>query len=256
MVEVSKKDYHKLIEFAEKSTCNRVYPLSIAEGNQNGQIFVDSMDNPASALFWHQCGFAYLLGEPNDRFLSDIATRIRNGHGNNQRRFILQIDNNEWVNYFVNMDGIIREERYSFCFQETSFSNEELVLPDGFVMKEIDQILLSKIKGNIIPSFSWDLDIEFLSKGKGFCILFGTEIAATVFSSAVSHDEIDIGIETMEKYRKCGLATILAKRMIQYILEEHKTPVWECHTGNMGSRHVAEKVGFCVKKTHPFFRSK
>ena len=138
MVEVSRKDYHKLIEFAEKSTCNRVYPLSIAEGNQNGRIFVDSMVNPASVLFWHQCGFAYLSGEPNETFLSEIATRIRNEHGNNQRRFVLQVDNNEWEDYFANTSGIVREERYSFCFQKTGFSMEETVLPDAFVMKEID----------------------------------------------------------------------------------------------------------------------
>lgn len=255
MVEVCKKDYHKLIGFADKNTCNRVYPLSIAEENQNGQIFVDSMDNITCALFWHQCGFAYLSGKPNVSFLSEVAALIRNEHHNNLRRFILQIDNNEWDNYFFQEDGIIREDRYSFYFQKTDILNKEIILPDGFVMKEIDEILLSKINGNIIPSFSWDSDIEFLNKGKGFCILFGNEIAATVFSSAVSHDEIDIGIETKESFRRCGLAAILARRIVQYILEEHKTPVWECHTGNTVSRHTAEKIGFHVQKTHSFFRS-
>jgi RimJ/RimL family protein N-acetyltransferase len=182
MIEVPKKDYHKILKFAENNTCNRVYPLSIAEKNQNGQIFIDSRDNPTHALFWHQCGFAYLSGKPNERFLAEIAALIRNEKRDNVRRFILPLDNNKCGNYFEN------------------------------------------------------------------------EIAATVFSSAVSHDEIDIGIETNEKYRKCGLATILAKRMVQYILEEQKKPVWECHTQNMGSRSVPEKVGFCVKSTHPFFR--
>ena len=254
MVEVCKEDYQKYIQFAEKGICNRVYPLSIVEGNQNGQIFVDSFENPICALFWHQCGFAYISGDPIENFLSEITALIRDEKRMNNRRFLLQVYNKDWERYFGKQTGITRAERYCFGFEKTERLNKETVLADGYVMREIDELLLPRISGNIIPPFSWDSDIDFLHKGKGFCILYGNDIAATAFSSAVSHDEIDIGIETNEKYCKCGLATILAKRMIQYILEERKIPVWECHTKNIGSRSVAEKAGFYLKGMHPFFR--
>lgn len=253
MIEVCKKDYHNLIGFAEKNTCNRVYPLSIAEEYQNGQIYVDSLNNTTSVLFWHQCGFAYLAGKPNATFLSETAALIRNEHHNNSRRFILQINNNELDNYFSKEEGITRSERYSFCFKNTGYQNEKILLPTGFVLREIDEKLFSRINGNIVPVFSWDSEKEFLNKGKGFCILAGNEIAATAFTAAVSHNEIDIGIETNEAFRRCGLAVIVARRMIQYILEEHKKPAWECHTGNIGSRHTAEKVGFQIQNVHSFF---
>jgi hypothetical protein len=214
------------------------------------------MDQITSVLFWHQCGFAYLSGEPNTNFLLDIAALIKNEHHNNIRRFVLQVNNKKWDDFFSKVDGIVREERYSFYFQEKHFSKEKILLPDGFFLKEIDEKLLPRINGNIVPSFSWDSNIEFLNKGKGFCILFGTDIAATVFSSAVSHDEIDIGIETKEEFRRFGLASILARRMVEYVLEQHKTPTWECFTGNIGSRRTAEKAGFHVQKLNSFFKEK
>ena len=169
---------------------------------------------------------------------------------------MLHVDNKEWDDYFTKEKGIAREERYSFCYEKAAdIFNEQIRLPDGFSLKEIDKNLLARITGKIVPSFSWNTETEFLKKGKGFCALFGTEIAAVAFTSAVSHDEIDIGIETNEAFRRRGLAVIAAGRMVQYILEQHKTPVWECHTGNIGSRHTAEKIGFHVQKTHPFFKA-
>lgn len=85
---------------------------------------------------------------------------------------------------------------------------------------------------------------EFLSKGKGYCVVCGEEVAAWAFSSAVSSDEIDIGVETAEKYQHKGLALAVSTAMIQYILEQNQTPVWACHYNNIPSAKLAERSGF------------
>ena len=107
-----------------------------------------------------------------------------------------------------------------------------------------DAELLSKIKGRITPYFSWDNADEFLSKGKGYCIVTDGEVAAWAFSAAVSSTEIDIGIETQEKYQHRGFAAIVSKAMIKYVLEQGKIPVWACHYKNIASAKLADKLGF------------
>ena len=64
------------ITWAKRNTCNHVYPLSIAENRQYGDIFVDNVIDPHSVLFWHYCGFAYLTGEASDAVLKEITEEI------------------------------------------------------------------------------------------------------------------------------------------------------------------------------------
>ncbi len=245
-------EFSKVVHLADHSSSNRVYPLSVVEGVQTGKVFVNSVENPTCALIWHYCGFYYLLGEPDELFLTESAELIRR-QKNNLKCFIIEDNNPQCDAYFSKEPDIIRQERYRFSLDESK--DISFTIPPGFQLKELDADMLARLEGKIIPSFSWDSMSEFLDKGKGFCLLYGEEIASVAFSSGISHDEIDIGIETKEAFRMQGLAAIVAKKMIQYVLEVGKTPTWECHMGNLGSKHTAEKVGFVFKKSYPFFKA-
>ena len=72
MLKVEKEHYTEFIELAKANTCNTVYPMSVAEGFQQGDIYTDSEDNPTFALFWHVSGFAYLTGKPDRSYLDAI----------------------------------------------------------------------------------------------------------------------------------------------------------------------------------------
>ena len=73
--------------------------------------------------------------------------------------------------------------------------------------------------------------------------MHGDTPAAWAFSAAVSDDEIDIGVETLERFRGKGLAAAAASEMIRFSLAAGKKPVWACHAGNIASRKTAEKIG-------------
>ena len=51
------------LEYAKRCSSNRVYPLSIVEGLQDGDIIPDDENDIKSVLFWHYSGFAYLSGD-------------------------------------------------------------------------------------------------------------------------------------------------------------------------------------------------
>lgn len=88
MLKVKKENYKEFIERARTNTCNTVYPMSIAEGFQEGDIFTDSLEEPAFALFWHVSGFAYLTGRPQEEYLEEIYELLRDKDGTNPRRFV------------------------------------------------------------------------------------------------------------------------------------------------------------------------
>lgn len=75
-------------------------------------------------------------------------------------------------------------------------------------------------------------------------------VVAWSFSSSVSHDETDIGVENDWMFHGRSLACTVAQRMVQHVLKVGRTPVWQCQVSNVGSRRTAEKIGFRIIKTH------
>ena len=47
------KDYRKIALLVDQIRVEKVYPLSILEGIQKGEIFVDNDETPTAVLIWH-----------------------------------------------------------------------------------------------------------------------------------------------------------------------------------------------------------
>ncbi len=251
MQKVKKEQYFDYIELAKANTCNTVYPMSIAEGVQEGDIYTDSTDAPTYALFWHVSGFAYLTGHPVQEELDAIYALMKNESGENPRRFVLEIKDEETAAYFQTKEDVEKHPRYRFRLKEV---RPQVEIPEGYELKEVDETLLAGIKGRIVPSNFWSSEEDFLTKGKGFCFVQGDEMAAVAFSAAVSSRQVDIGIETAKEHRRKGLAAAAAKKMAEYVISIGKEPVWDCDAVNTGSRATAEKVGFEVMAEHAYYK--
>lgn len=237
LYKVNPKSHINHLRYMGNSSCGAVYPLSIAEGFQHGEIY-ESADRK-SVFLRHHCGFAFLSGTCDVPFSEAVYGLLIN----ETRRCVLFAEHKEIVDFFSEKSGITIEQRYFFAYRNAQ-PVYPAALPDGFVLYEMDAAILSRIQGKITPAFSWRSDEEFLEKGKGFCIMHGENICAWAFTSAVSSKEIDIGVETSLEYRNQGLAAIASARMIRYILEQQKTPVWACHAQNAASQALAKKIGF------------
>lgn len=232
-------DYEGAIQYIDKTGCGIVYPLSIAEMVQSGDIFT----HKHSALFWHYSGFAFIYGDYNEHFLNSVYGLFLSEDCEISRRFILFVADEKVKEFFLTKDRIILEKRYFFEYQKGVLSNNR-VLPANLKICEINNDLFDKIQGNVTPLFSWCNSTEFLKNGKGYCIVDGATVAAWAFTAAISSDEIDIGVETRKDYQYLGLGTIVAEKMVQYCFQQHKRPVWACHSNNLASQKLANKIGF------------
>ncbi len=159
----------------------------------------------------------------------------------------------------------VKEENYPDFLELASLNTCNTVYPMAIAegaqrgeiyTDEIDEELLSRIEGRVVPLNFWSSSEEFLTKGKGYCLTKNDEVAAVAFSAAVSSRQIDIGIETKESHRRKGLAVIVAKKMAEYVLSIGKEPVWDCDAANAGSRATAERAGFEVVLQYAYYKAK
>jgi len=253
--ELKKENYELVRKYADLSYGEKEYYYAMVEGKQRGRIFVDNTQSIAAVLFWHYCGFGFVAGNPNKIFMENVKRMVRKEHDYflqntemNQKKFIFQQDNNVIEKCLDNDTGITRSECLYFVMGE--IRPNVLELDKDYDIKVLDKDILSRLTGNIIPSFSWASIEEFIKYGKGYCILHGENIASCAFSAAVGGGRIDIGIETNERYQGRGLAKIVANKMIDYAYEVGAQPVWGCAIENVASRKTAEGIGFMLAGKH------
>lgn len=236
---IDRSKYKEYIENARECTANHVYPLSVVTGTQDGEIYTDDR---GCILFWHYCGFAHISGNVIPEVLEAIYQKFF--VPDIERRFLLITDSEVVSNYYLSRDLLRSDKRieYSHCGIPDILPE----LDDRFVFERITSGNVGDIQGRIIPSFSWKNKDAFLQNGFGFIARSKQNgcFAAVAFSSAVSPEEVDIGVETAEAYRNHGLASYLAYRMCEETIQQGKKPVWAHAQTNAGSRKTALNVGF------------
>lgn len=246
MNRIPETDYREYIPWAEMNTANRVYPLSIAEGIQPEEIY----EEEGAVFFWHYCGFGYISGKPSAHFLNEILEEMKPSV--DRRRLVLITHDEDVISFFRQRDVQI-SSRFEYSY--SSDKRQHIAMnQDRFTIAVIDQKNISLIKGRIIPSFSWDSPQRFLEKGFGYAALENETVCAAAFSSAVSSDEVDIGVETLPEYRNNGLASALADRMCRHIAASGKKPVWAHGAANAGSMNTALKCGFVMDRINAMIR--
>ena len=249
MRKVSENDYRKFITWAKDNTANSVYPCSIAEGSQSGDIYVNDDADVETVFFWHYCGFGYISGHASDDFLQDIYSEMISGR--NERRLVLITADDDVTAFFRNRNVLI-DSRAEYAYP--CRDGFDVIDKSEYRIERITRENISKIEGRIIPSFSWESREQFLKEGFGYIALDQERVCAVAFSAAVSSMEIDIGVETHEDYRRKGLAAILTGRMCEHIAAIGKRPVWACSTMNKGSMSTALKCGFVQDRVNTVIR--
>lgn len=141
-------DNKKINHLIDQINVEKVYPLSIIEGFQSGEIYVDDTDKPTVALIWHYCGFANILGDYDDKIIGEILDMMHNPPEGHSGRMALQTENDPRLQDMIMCNPMIsKRERYIF-----DFVNENIDIPD--VMDCELQMILSNnydlIKGKMI----------------------------------------------------------------------------------------------------------
>ena len=241
MKTINNNDYGRFAAYAEKIDICRVFPLSVVQKYQGGSIY--SSEN--CILFRHRNNFTFLSGTPDENELREIHELILS---ENLKFMCSDISLADRISQLGGVELIPRD-----IYRYNAETAPEVVIPEEFTLRRIDMELFDSITGRVTPSLYWDNYEQFSKNGIGFCIMHGNEAASWAFSSAVSSEEADIGIETAEKYRHRGLALAAAAAVIKDMLPDRR-PTWTCQRSNLGSARIAEKLGFVRSSEYMMIR--
>ncbi|MEM2971404.1 MAG: GNAT family N-acetyltransferase [Candidatus Bathyarchaeia archaeon] len=169
-----------------------------------------------------------------------------------------EVGNHEFESYInsVKERFVVKWTRVNFKFNKHNYCNNikgKMKIPEGFKIVKIDKNLFQKISGKVVPKNFWDSPDHFLKEGIGFCLLNEGTVISTCFSSWIVDRNLELGIETNEKFRRQGYGIYPAAALIDYCLENGYEPVWSCNKENISSFKIAQKLGFEVTCYHPHY---
>lgn len=82
-------------------------------------------------------------------------------------------------------------------------------------------------------------------------IRFYNKIIGVASSNIFYKDGIEVNIKVEEQYRREGIATAMASKLILECLEQNKKISWDA--ANMNSVGLAQKLGFKYDSTYHFY---
>lgn len=273
MRRLSPENHHILKDDLSKVTFNCFFALSVIERHVNGTVYVDDEDNPKNAYILHPYGMSLLIGDgkgvefknclieymlnknkirKRDEWMqvfSDNWQYIMKKELNNS---LLPVENNTVQNY---SDNVEVNTRVNFKFNENLYK-EKLYANccSDAVIKRLDKVATVSMHGSVIPLNFWNSEEEFLKRGIGFSIFVNGEQASTAYSAFVHGKYLEIGIETVERFRGFGYAKLACSALINYCIESNFEPIWSCRLENTGSYKLALSLGFEPTLRLPYYR--
>jgi RimJ/RimL family protein N-acetyltransferase len=237
---------------------------AVLDGNNPGRVLVDDPANPQTAFMFSPEG-CYLVGNPdNDTFNCALNNAIY------AREVLGEKVNALWFVYhpeswkarlaaLLDPRPPIEMLRRHYVCRELKYDWRANV-PDGFAVRRINEALLNRA-GLKIPDHvhgwmenNWGSRADFLQSGFGFSTVHGDEVVSWSLADCISGDACEIGIHTVEAFRRRGLAAITAAATVDYALANGFSMVgWHCAEENLGSIGTAEKVGFEKERDYAMY---
>ena len=221
-----------------------------------GQAWADEANEPKAALLWVG-DFLFLGGDWQCPGAKELAGYIP--HDFSVEEAIIVPQNPFWQRLVEEAYGGRAKnfQRYALKKESDVFDRNKLaafrdMLPDGFVLKRIDEKLYRQIQQT---PWAWDFCgqfptwEEYAAHGQGFVALYGEELAAGASSYSWYREGIEIEIDTKMEYRRGGLALCCASALILHCLDLGLYPSWDA--ANLASVALAEKLGYHFSHEYP-----
>ncbi|MGZ7443088.1 GNAT family N-acetyltransferase [Paenibacillus sp. TH7-28] len=276
MILLDVRDYKKTEEPLREVGFNTLFAESVIHGKTPGQVYADDDVSPSVFYVVHPYGMSLLFGAADkpdfnlwlQQYLLDKA-QARSGHewlqaypaGWNER--IRQMLGSELVARRAELQEeidsmspkVAEYTRVNFRFEQDKYrtAGKPANLAGCEIVRTTKEMFLAA-PGAVVPRFFWKDEVEFERAGIGFSLICQGEIAATAFSAFITEKELEIGIETAEKYRGRGFAASVCSALIDYCLRQGLEPVWSCRRENEGSYRLAQKLGFVPSLMIPYYR--
>lgn len=264
MYELSKLNYNKIKSMIDRNISSNAF-LSVIDGYSPGAVFVDDLENPITALIWSKgvAGFGVAGNRLSEYFTNNFLPFVddylihflrEQGH----TRFEVNCINEALNHSFTQLISVKNPDKWNQNLYAYDNSNQ------GYRKCKCDkkayivnrELLESRVNTDLIKETItqyWDSLDEFFLHGIGYCCLENNTAVSLSYTSFISDSFYEIGIETLECYRKKGYAYIASLSVLDAVISRGKVPFWECSADNIASAKTAEKHGFRKKLVYTCF---
>lgn len=217
-----------------------------------GEIYIEEHTTELRSAMAVLGDFTFLAGEPNLRLAAYRPDSCKTDFR------IVVPQNDAWEEVIRQCYGEKAEKtlRYAIKKEEDVFDREKLrwmtaALPAEYELKLIDRALYETCKAT-----GWCSDFvsqyadyrTYQEWGMGAVVLKDGEIISGASSYSSYRGGIEIEVDTKEEYRRKGLATACAAKLILECLERGWYPSWDAQ--NLWSVALAEKLGYHFSHTY------
>ncbi len=273
MIELEKQDYPKARGSLKNVTINSLFARAVIERHISGTVYADNKDKPTTFYVVHPYGMSLLFGNhKNSEFNSAVKDYALNKNGSRNGFEWMQAFPNDWHNVIKELfkENLINSSenknnltagfielntRVNFEFDLDKYFNfRENLNPTNGTITNTTKDIFNSMQGSVVPSNFWNNADDFLNNGVGFSLFSDGQLACTAFSSFLMDNMLELGMETIPKYREKGFAQQTCCRLIDYCLDNDYKPIWACRLENIGSVHLARKLGFEPTIQIPYYR--
>ena len=265
-------DLHRITEFDKKTLLAFFKPLdftiaveALIEGTSEGALWRDNPAHPSVGLLWDFADGVYLVSkefsEPIRQTIQNLFQKEILPETENRTEspiFVLYAFPSQWGDHIPSLFSsgwAVSPE--TACFYERPLTIPDPMtpsnsLPEPFIGQPIDSKLFKSPRLKYLPDLLEDLESDwgslekFLSRGYGYCVIDekANSLVSWGVTGNIARSCAELGIDTMEEYRRKGLATYITNQMISISSSKKYTPHWYCFQNNTASVKLAEKLGF------------
>jgi hypothetical protein len=263
MYKLPKEDY-PLVQEMFSPMKYQLFPAAVLGGLQQGEVYVDDPKEPQSGFLITRGVWAYLAGEQGNKNFNQRLNKAINAksfNGESAWGFLLSVTPN-WEGEVL--QGVLEpiqpiELKRRHYRGKRSSQLPQVEIPKGYSLEAIDRSLLDR--GIELPEDvsglirSWETIADPPQRGFGFVVLQRGEVVAHAVIDVVVGKKGDIGLVTAPEHRRLGLGTLVSVASVVYGFEKRglEQVLWDCGEENIGSRRLAEKLGFEFVEEHRLY---
>lgn len=210
-----------------------------------GVAYTDNISNPNFAILIVR-KYCFMSGIIDEKSLQQLINEKL------KQYILIPSDNLKNIIEKIFKNNINKLERYSIkktpIFDIQKLKEYVDKVPEEYYIQEIDKNIAERIKQEKFINITDNYE----KKGIGYCCTYNNEIIGVASSNIFYKDGIEVNIKTKEEYRKKGIATALASKLILKCLEKDIKISWDA--ANLSSLGLAKKLGFEYDSTYNIYK--
>jgi len=214
--------------------------------NKMGKAYADNESQPSFAFLLVR-SYCFISGSIEKEKLEEIINNY-----NLKDYIIIPSDNLKELFRAIFKKKITRCERHSIK-KNPKFNIKQLEEYSNNVQNKYEFVVITKeIAYNIKEENFLTITDDYEKNGIGYACLQHNEIIGVASSNIIYKDGIEVNIRIKDNFRKEGLATVLASKLILLCIQKNMTVSWDA--ANLPSLKLAEKLGFEYCSTYDVYK--